>query len=340
MIGEQVHWFRCRLFPDGELLAVYQADSDTPHGYGFVKLDRESRLLWSCADNVHHDFDIADDGTIYALSQHISREPIPEVRSIEPPYLTDDLLILSPDGRELQKISLLDALVRSPYCEMLLTVHTDSTGPHTTAAAPADASSTDPLEDQSHPLPPMVTERGDVLHANSVKLLKPSLASKFPLFKEGQILLSFCRINAIAVLDVPSRTIVWAARGIWAAQHDAEFLDNGHILLYDNLGLPQHTRVLEFDPVHLSYPWSSTHSSMKPFYAPHRGMKQPLPNGNMLIVDPNGDRLIELDRTNAPVWEYVYPPDPDYPNMPEHVTGAWRYSPAEVKFLNGISARR
>ena len=34
---EQVHWFRCHLYPNGDLLAIYQSDADSPHGYGLVK---------------------------------------------------------------------------------------------------------------------------------------------------------------------------------------------------------------------------------------------------------------------------------------------------------------
>src|SRR5581483_8810123 len=59
---EQIHWFRCHLFPNGDLLAIYQVDGDTPCGYGLVKLDKDSRLLWKYEDRVHHDLDVDESG--------------------------------------------------------------------------------------------------------------------------------------------------------------------------------------------------------------------------------------------------------------------------------------
>ena len=50
------------------------------------------------------------------------------------------------------------------------------------------------------------------------------------------MLISLRNLDTIAVLDRQKRSVIWAAGGIWRIQHDAEFLDNGHLLLYDNFG--------------------------------------------------------------------------------------------------------
>ena len=55
---DQIHWFRCHLFPNGDLLAIYQLENDTPSGYGLVKLNRDSKLLWKYEGRVHHDLDV------------------------------------------------------------------------------------------------------------------------------------------------------------------------------------------------------------------------------------------------------------------------------------------
>src|SRR5262249_2147899 len=68
---EQIHWFRCHLYANGDLLAIYHAEGDTPYGYGLVKLDKDSKLLWAYANNAHHDLDVGDDGTIYTLTQKL-----------------------------------------------------------------------------------------------------------------------------------------------------------------------------------------------------------------------------------------------------------------------------
>src|SRR5262249_5077011 len=73
----RIHWFRCYLYPNGHLLAIYHAYGDTPYGYGLVKLDKDSRLLWKYAACAHHDIDVDEDGTIYTLVQSLASEPPP-----------------------------------------------------------------------------------------------------------------------------------------------------------------------------------------------------------------------------------------------------------------------
>lgn len=189
------------------------------------------------------------------------------------------------------------------------------------------------------PAPPLMKEQGDIVHANSIKVLSRSLAPKFPLFKEGQVLISLCNLNAIAVLDIPSRKIVWASQGIWLGQHDAEFLENGHLLLYDNSGQSQNTRILEFDPTTHGYPWSYSNENSVAFITPHRGMKQHLLNGNVLIVDADGGRLFEVNSAKELVWEYGCPSKDEEPAAHAVVTGALRYSPSQLRFLGDIPVR-
>jgi hypothetical protein len=107
--------------------------------------------------------------------------------------------------------------------------------------------------------------KGDLIHTNSVKVLTPARSGQFPLFQAGQVLLSFRTLHAIAVLDVGKRSVVWAARGPWRIQHDAEFLDNGHLLLYDNHGWNKGCRVIEYDPVTQAIPWVYSDADASPF---------------------------------------------------------------------------
>ena len=41
------------LYPNGDLLAVYVAVGDTPWGYGLVKMDKDSRVLWKYLGHAH-----------------------------------------------------------------------------------------------------------------------------------------------------------------------------------------------------------------------------------------------------------------------------------------------
>jgi hypothetical protein len=339
---ELIHWFRARALPNGDLLAIYQTDADTPHGYGLAKLDKDSNVIWAFADNVHHDLDVGDDGKIYALTHRISTDRLENLVQINPPYLVDSVVILSPDGKELEKISILDAFQNSPYALLLSLANTSTTKVMNRAQVAGAIHSppsgvADPIAPNAH-IPANLLETGDLLHANSVKVLKRAMAPRFPQFKEGQLLISLCALQTVAVLDLPSKSIVWAVNGAWSVQHDAEFLPTGNLLLYDNLGLKFNTRVLEFDPKSLSYPWYYANEHSAPFSAVHRGMKQALPNGNVLIVDPDGGRLFEVTRGKEPVWELVCPAL-GRPDMHPILTGAWRYAPAELPFLAGVAVR-
>ena len=351
---EQVHWFRSHLFSNGDLLAIYQADSDTPHGYGLAKFDKDSKLIWAYSGNVHHDLDVDEDGTIYTLVHEIVREKPAGLDSLHVPYLADYLVVLSSDGKEQHKIPLLEAFRDSKYLLLLGSISNDPTRDSSKIRPPA------PPSTPGGPLTPVkfgsqrdvgggqvsanTRESGDVLHANGVRVLTPSRADKFRLFKVGQVLISVRGIDTIAMLSIPTRSIVWAAQGNWCSQHDPEFLDNGHILLYDNAGSHRASRVLEYDPLFQSYPWSYSYENSASFIAPVRGMKQHLANGNVLFIDPMGGRILEVTQSKQLVWEYGCPAEPGEKggeNKPHAIlTGAARYSADQLGFLKGTYRAR
>jgi len=72
--------------------------------------------------------------------------------------------------------------------------------------------------------------------------------------------------------------------------------------------------------------WAYSSENALPFRAASRGMKQRLPNGNTLIVDPDNWLLLEVTRDKELVWEYC---------CGGIVTGARRYRPDELTFLKG-----
>jgi hypothetical protein len=315
-----IHWFRCYLYPNGDLLAVYHANDHTPYGYGLVKLDKDSKLLWAYAGNAHHDVAVAEDGTIYTLTQKVVRRPPAGLESLPGPYIADYLSILSPEGRELQSFPILEAFRDSPYALLLTPVNKPSRKNRTRE------------RDQA-----LLLKKGDILHSNSVRVLGRSLAAKFPLFKAGQVLISLRSLDVIAVLDTQTRTVVWAARGLWRQQHDAEFLDNGHLLVFDNVGSDEGARVLEYDPRTQAIPWSYSSEDSTPLQALERGRKQRLPNGNTLITDPDGSRILEVTPAKQVVWECLCRAQSI---APPGLTSAARFSPKQLTFLKeGLPAR-
>lgn len=107
----------------------------------------------------------------------------------------------------------------------------------------------------------------------------------------------------------------------------------GHILVFDNggwagYGAPNpgapigvkiaqrdYSRVLEFDPATLEIVWQYTPAEAghrmpndaNRFYSPFISAAQRLPNGNTLITEGSGGRLIEVTRDHRIVWEYISP---------------------------------
>jgi hypothetical protein len=305
--------YACHLCPNGDLLAVVHGVEQQTSGYGLVKLDKDSKVLWTYAANVHHDVDVGEDGTIYTIA-HRSAEDRPRgLESVPPPWQVDDLLLISPEGKELRKpIPILEALHKSPFAPLLSPLEK----PRTSAAQPA---LTMPHFDD-------LLRKQDVMHTNTVRVLNRSLAAKFPAFKAGQVLVTIRKLDALVVLDPQTETVVWAARGPWRAQHDAQFLDNGRLLLFDNLGSPAGSRVLEYDPSTQAFPWSYPGDDSPALFTSQRGMCQRLPNGNTLIVNSEGAEVLEVTPGKEVVWSC---------SLPGFIATARRYSPQQVPFLKG-----
>ncbi|MCG8638460.1 MAG: aryl-sulfate sulfotransferase [Desulfobacterales bacterium] len=121
-------------------------------------------------------------------------------------------------------------------------------------------------------------------------------------------------------------------------QHHAHMIPKGlpgegNILVFDNGGwagygapnpgaptgakhaLRDYSRVLEFDPVSLKIVWQYTPVEagyLHPvdanrFYSPFISSAQRLPNGNTLITEGSGGRIIEVTKDHEIVWEYISP---------------------------------
>jgi hypothetical protein len=328
---EKIHWFRCHLFPNGDLLAIYQSDTDTPSGYGLVKLDKDSRLLWKYDGRVHHDLDVDEKGTIYTLTHQLKRKAPTGLEYLPTPYIADSLVVLSQDGQEVESVPVEETFRDSAYSFLLSTAIAEQ-------AIPRDpAHLTSSFEAFLQPA------KGDHFHTNSVKVLIQARAQQFPLFQPGQVLISLRSLHAIAVLDVRKRSVVWAALGPWRIQHDADFLDNGHLLLFDNHGWSKGCRVIEYDPVTQAIPWVYAEPGSALFHAAFRGMTQRLPNGNTLIVDPDNRRLLEVTQGKELVWENccrLLPVPPNQQGSDRAITGARRYRAEELTFLKGVVRAR
>lgn len=272
---------KSHLYPNGDLLALYVAVGDTPWGYGLVKYDRDNRVLWKYLAHVHHDLDVAPDGKVYVLTQEIGQDDLPQYPHLKAPRIDDYVAILSPEGKELKKIRIIDVMLKSPYARLLDTV-------------------------------PWYIQKGagDYLHTNSIEILDGRGTHKLPEAQPGRVLLSFREIGTIAIMDLEKEEIVWAMRGPWLRQHDPDLLANGNILLFDNqghVGPGGITRVIEVDPKTNKIVWQYAGTPDHPFESEVRSSQARLANGNTLITESDGGRLFEVARNGEVVWEWINP---------------------------------
>jgi hypothetical protein len=268
---------KAHIYPNGDLLALYTAVGDTPWGYGLVKMDKDSKLIWKYLAHAHHDFDIDVSGNIYVLTQEISSEEIEGFAHLKAPRIDDFVVKLSPDGKELDKVWVTSAFAKSRFGRRFNFVPD--------------------------------TDTGDYLHTNSVSVLDKPVPG-IPQSQAGQVLVSFREISTIALIDLKTADVVWAQSGPWIRQHDAEFLADGDLLLFDNEGDPNGyggTRVLEIDPANFKIDWSYGGRSDQRLDSLARGSQTRLKNGNTLIVESYAGRMLEVTRDGKVVWEFINP---------------------------------
>jgi len=261
--GGTACWRRARVLPNGDLLAIFE-------GHGLVRLDRNSKMLWSYAGACHHDLDLAADGSIHVLTREASVVPRFHERK---PVLLDFITHLSADGQELGRLDVMQAFANSVYASYL----------------------------------DLAAEAGDIFHTNTLEVLDGRLAHKSPIFKAGNFMISVREIGVVAIIDPESEKVVWALSGMWRAQHQPTLLDNGNLLVFDNQGHDGQSKVVELDPLTQQVVWEYADSPSAPFYSETCGASQRLENGNTLITESDNGRVFEVTADGTIVWEFRNP---------------------------------
>lgn len=240
-------------------------------GNGLVKLNARSRVLWSHRGNIHHDLQVTEDGTIYVLDRE--GKILPRINPKEG-VLEDFVTVLDPSGKVIRRLSILECFERSPYASLLQTMQ----------------------------------RKGDIFHTNTLEVLDGRFADRHPAFRKGNLLVSLWGIHVLAVLDPEKRTVVWARTGGWRRQHQPTFLDDGRMLLFDNLGAARdRSRVIELDPLTGETLWRYGGTPEVDFFSKTLGSAQRLPNGNTLITESENGRALEVTREGRTVWEFHNP---------------------------------
>lgn len=278
---DRIYWDKVRLLPNGDLVVVITADNDTPWGYGLIRIDRDSRLVWAYQGAAHHDVQVIPDGRVVTLTHDFTEADIPGLKGLERPWLDDYLVVLDlKTGKQLNKLSLARAFLDSRFAEPL-------------------------YQTPSYAI-------GDPLHANSVHVLDDRQTAAFAPAKgrPGQVLISLRNISTVALVDPQLGAVTWASTGPWLVQHDARVLANGNFTLFDNAANYREaniSRVLEVNPSTHEVVWSYEGNDEQPLESYVRSSAETLPNGNRMITESDGGRLLEVTREGTIVWEFINP---------------------------------
>ena len=281
-------WRRVHLFRNGDLLAIFE-------GFGMIKIDKDSSLIWATKGDFHHDFEVRGD-KIYVLDRRLVT--LNRINRKDP-VLEDFITLLSAEGEILEKFSILELFENSEFAYLM------------------------------EGMPPA----GDIFHTNTIEIFDGQLANRSSLFKEGNVLISSRMLDTVAIADLEEKKIVWAKKsGLWKTQHQPTLLANGNILLFNNLYINKRadsaeyerlkstngyrlladnaykdnaSSVLEFDPLSMEIIWEYKGDEENSFYSLASGSNQRLPNGNTLITESDRGRVFEVSPEGEIVWEFI-----------------------------------
>ncbi|MCC6142545.1 MAG: hypothetical protein IT368_01940 [Candidatus Hydrogenedentes bacterium] len=259
------YWSRVHLFENGDLLFVHK-------GCGLFRLDRDSRLQWSCWIRAHHDLEVIENGHIYTLVySEPDEENWPDMTGVK-----DYLYELDENGAPVRKICIDDAIARSGYANLR----------------------------RGHEL--------EYLHSNEIVVLDGAWADRNPVFRKGNVLISCRDLDAFLVLDPAAEQVVWAMTGGWRRQHGPVLLpETGSMLVFDNRGNEGYSRILEVNVFTGEEKTRYQGQPKRAFFSAVGGYTQPLPNGNLLITESTQGAAFEVTPDGDRVWEYVNPALPD-----------------------------
>lgn len=310
-------WLRGALNPESGNVYInpFTLDIFTENYKSITALDKNSNILWRADMPTHHDAQVQPDGSLYGLAGIMLQDADPDLPNIAPPFIEDYLIKVSADGKITKKISFLKLFKESDVKIALERI------------------SHIPQDPELHP--------GDVFHSNSFSVVSAEAAGKAPMLVEGHVLVSFRNLDLLVMIDPEAEKITWASYGPYKGQHSPQILDDGTVIMFDNLGNLKSggpSRVLQLDLNDMRIVWEYTGTKENPVFSWHSSHVQKLPNGNILVTEAEAGRLFEVTPDKEIVWEYWAPSRYDFGKEDQQlipvVFSGHRFSADEIKFLD------
>ena len=224
--GKELHYWPVhydRLDPDGRSpnniflhgFSVFEDGAivvNFDRGGVLAKLDACGDTLWNLGSSFHHMVDRSFDGSIWAWQGRKGHPFDHWLVQIDPV-----------SGEFLRRISLIeDIMLKQDQMGIFGVLRYDEVTPS--------------------------RYQSDPFHPNDVEILGPDKSGAFPLFEEGDIMISLRSLNLVAVLDPDTLKVKWWQHGPWHRQHDPDFQTDGTITVFDNrLDLGQ-SQIIKIDP--------------------------------------------------------------------------------------------
>lgn len=275
-------WARCELLPNGDLLVLGRGDlerkSRQPYTENHVlRMSWDGALIWKRDIPAHHDLELTPHGRIAVLTA--ARRRVPE---IDPEKDIQDNLIalLSEDGEVIEQRSLYDALTAAPDIFTLRPGRWES------------------------------DRKGiDLIHANSLEWMPhEELAARNPLYASSSVIVACRHQDSVAIINWDEKKLLWAwGRGELSTPHEATFLKNGNVLVFDNGSARSWSRVVEVNPLTDKIEWEYKAPNPRDFFSRTRGVAQRLANGNTLITNTNSGEAFEVVPEGEIVWRFLNP---------------------------------
>jgi hypothetical protein len=292
------YWSNAELFPNGDLAVT--------DGRGrLLWFTWNGKMKWGKALRAHHDQEVTPDRQIAVLTRGF-RE-IPDISTSH--EVEDTVITLLDRSREVVgTMSLYDVLSENAIGFRLLDRR-------------------------------VVKKRVDLMHANSLEWIRPEPdwnTQPGSVYEPGNVLVSVRHQDTIIVVNWPRQELVWAwGQGEISAPHDASWLRNGNVLLFDNGVASRRSRVVEVNPLSRKIEWEYGGGEAGGFYSAARGSAQRLPNGNTLVAVSDSGYAFEVTHDGRVVWEFWNP----IVNQKKHRATIIRAKRYEEKMIDRLLTR-
>jgi len=239
-----------------------------------IKIDKNSKLVWTVSGIFHHCVEADADGNIWVPSLIIPSQFRSDIL-----YDYDDNAIteVSPGGKVIFRKSVAQILVDNGYTALLLGVG--------------------------------LYEK-DLTHLNTIR---PALTSgKY--WRQGDLLVSLRNRSTVLLYRPSTNKILWLKIGPWLTQHDARFVDSTRISIFGNdmVRVFGDERLINGHNEEYIYDFK-TDKVETPFTqflikagvsTDDEGVAEVQKNGDLLVEETNKNRVLKGTRTNI-LWQFV-----------------------------------